>query len=61
MDASRAAQQLRRDKETPEARQAHLETMRTAHQFRMQGDMECNQCQNDVHMVLCDVSKILRS
>ena len=38
MDANRAARQLRRDEETPEARQARLETLRTAHQLRMEGE-----------------------
>ena len=38
MDANRAAQQLRRDKETHEARQARLETLRTAQQLRLEGE-----------------------
>ena len=35
MDANRAAQQLRRDEETPEATQARLEILRTAQQLRI--------------------------
>ena len=37
MDANRTAQQLRRDEETPEARQACLETLRAAQQLRLEG------------------------
>ena len=38
MDANRAAQQLRRDEETPEVRQVRLETLRSAKQLRLEGE-----------------------
>ena len=38
MDANRASQQLRRDEETPEARQVCLETLRAAQQLRLDGE-----------------------